>query len=75
MYIVVYAQNNYNEARTVIETVRQYSPAYINKLVLVDVNSSDGLRVWAGEQTDFTYVYFDESITPGKAFNEVIEGL
>lgn len=75
MKVIIYVQNEYDKARLMIDTIRTDAPNSINDVVLVDMNSSDETRAWASLQTDFTYVYFDEEITWGSAFNQVVSGL
>lgn len=75
MKIVLYGRNCAETIKLAVEGIRRNNPGWINETILVDVNSTDGLGEWASIQQDFTYVYFDEDITWGDAFNQVIEGL
>jgi len=76
MVILIYAENQCEEARGCIEQLRENIGNNEVDVVLIDNYSDDGLREWAKEQTDFTYVYLDEGKENyGKAINMVVDGL
>jgi len=74
--VIIVANEEYEYAKLCLECIRKFNDTDDLSVVLVDNASTDGLREWAGNQTDFTYVYMDEGVTPfGSILSDVIENL
>ncbi|MBQ6886534.1 MAG: glycosyltransferase family 2 protein [Lachnospiraceae bacterium] len=69
--IMILVHNAIENVKMSVESIRLFSDIETS-LVIVDNHSTDGLNKWAKEQTDLTYVLFDEGhVSWGKAINMV----
>ena len=75
MKVLLYTNGNVERAEFLTDYIRTVKPGLMQDVILVDQTGSVEMREWANGQNDFTYVYFEEKITCGTAFNQVIEGL
>ena len=75
MKILIYTGNNGNYTRDVLDYLRSIDSAIIADTIVVDVYPSNERKEMMGTDSDFTYAYFEEDITPGCALNQVISGL
>lgn len=76
LIMILLAHNEKEAVKLAIESIRKFSEVDGLSVILIDNCSSDGLRDWAGEQTDFTYVFMDKQKEPaGAVLNEVIKEL
>ncbi len=75
MKILIHTDIQLERTKTVLEYLRNTYFDMLPEVILVDYTGTDIINAWATGQKDFTYVYFDEKVTPGMAFNQVIEGL
>lgn len=75
MKIFLYSRGEHERTEFLIGYLRDVFPELMNDLIVVDDSLTDNVREWASEQTDFTYIYFEEKVNPGTAFNQIIEGL
>lgn len=74
MHIIVLAHNEKEYAKLAIKSIREYSATEDLEVILVDNASTDGLRGWAEQQEDFSYVYMDNGFEPwGSVFNQVLD--
>ena len=75
MKIFINGEHELKNSIFLIDYFRNTSPEYLEHIVLVDIKPCDEAREWATAQTDFTYIYFEEDVTPGKAYNQIINEL
>ncbi len=75
MKILINTNTQLYRTEFLIEYLRDVYPNLLQDVILIDNTGTNIIRNWASEQKDFTYVYFDEVLTMGTAFNQVIEGL
>ncbi len=75
MKILVRCDDNFEQTVFWINYLRDIWPALMRDVILIDLSHSGTTRKWASEQEDFTYIYFEEDVACGSAFNQVIEGL
>lgn len=74
--IILIVENEMEKVKLCIESLRLFNETDNISVVLVDNASTDGLKEWAGRQTDITYVYMDEGRTGyAQIINEVINEL
>ena len=74
MYIFVLAHNEVEYAKLAIKSIREYPAMKSFDVILVDNASTDGLREWAEQQDDFSYVYMENGFEPlGSVFNQLLE--
>ncbi len=57
---IIIANNEIEHTKLTMEGIRNFANTIDLDVVLVDNHSQDGLREWASDQIDFTYVYMDE---------------
>lgn len=70
--ILMIAHNELPYVRVAVDSIRELGDIEDLELVVADNASSDGLREWAQEQEDFTYVWMEQGAEPcGKIINEV----
>lgn len=75
MKILVKNDENIKQTMFWFDYIRDVYPSLMNDIVLVDLSHSGDIRKWASGQGDFTYVYFEEEVTCGSAFDQVIDAL
>ena len=75
MKILIYTNSDHDKTVFLVEYMRDIFPEKMRDVILVNLSGSAELNEWAGGQADFSYVYFEEEITYGDAFNQVIKGL
>lgn len=75
MKIFVYSNSDHKQTVSWFDYMRNVYTDLMRDVILVDLSGSGRINDWASAQEDFTYVYFEEALTCGSAFNQVIEGL
>lgn len=75
MKILVNADVNLKQISFWIDYLRDVCPYLLEDVILIDLSNSEEIKRWASEQRDFTYVYFEEEIMFGCAYNKVIREL
>ena len=75
MKILIHTDKKFDWTIFLVDYLRKFCPAIMPDVVLIDMDHEAGMNEWASEQTDFTYVFFEEKVTIGSAFNQVIHGL
>ncbi|MCR5508947.1 MAG: methyltransferase [Lachnospiraceae bacterium] len=75
MKIIVNLENDKSRSDFYLNYMRDVFPERVNDIILIAILPTDEFNKWASEQTDITYIYFEEPTTAGSAFNQVIEGL
>ncbi len=75
MKIFINGENGFEKSVFLIEYIRDIHPELIRDVILVDLKAEERAIEWASGQEDFTYVYFEEEITPGAAYNRIIREL
>ena len=74
--ILLMVENRSERTALCIESLRKFPGSHNISLVVADNYHPEGLWNQAQEQTDFTYIYFDEpNLTYGDRINQIIEGL
>ena len=75
MKILINTDSQLNKTKFMIDYLRDVNPHMMEDVILIDFTRTENIKKWASQQEDFTYVYFDEEVTPGSALNQVIDGL
>ncbi len=75
MKVLLSADNDIKSLKTWLNYIRDVWPELMMDVILIDLTAEDEIRKYASEQSDITYVFFEEKITAGKAFNDVIREL
>lgn len=57
--VLMVVHNEYENVKIAVKSFRLFCDTEIS-FILADNHSTDGLQAWATEQTDLTYIYFDE---------------
>ncbi len=73
--VLVLAHNSFSQVKKTIDSIRKHA-AQIEDLqvIVVDNASTDGLSEWIKENTDLSYVYFENGMEPwGRVLNQVIK--
>ncbi len=75
MKILLDAGTDYKRLVYLVDYLRNIFPEVINQLYLFAIKPANDINMWASQQTDFTYIYFEDETTAGNALNQVIQGL
>lgn len=75
MKIIILSENGLNRASFTVNYLRDVFPELMKDVVLAAIKPASDMNEWANEQTDFTYVYFEDRTPVGSALNQIIEGL
>lgn len=73
MKILIHFEQSSDNTLFLIDYLRKTMPGIIQDVILIDAPGA--IQEWASEQNDFTYVYFEEELSYGSIFNQVIRGL
>ncbi len=75
MKLFVYNDENLKQTVFFIGYLRDVTPELMQDVILIDNSHSIAINEWATEQDDFTYVFFEEAVSCGSAFNQAIKEL
>lgn len=75
MKILVHNDDNLKQTVFWFDYLRNIYPELMQDVIMIDLSHSEIIHDWAVEQHDFTYVYFEEEVLCGSAYNQVIEEL
>lgn len=74
MTILIQSRNDIEETQMTVDTIRSLLDVENVSVVVLDDSDTAGLREWAKEQEDLTYVLFDEeSVSFGEAFRQIYQ--
>lgn len=75
MKVLLSVDNDIKSLKIWLNYIRHVWPEIMMDVILIDLTVDDEVKMFASGQNDITYVYFEEEITTGKAFNTVIKEL